>query len=328
MKDDAMITTTRKRTDVHRPAVMDPADYVWVGAFGDYADREMYYCEVDYERLVELGAYDGAERDDRVIADDLPWDALTERRACCHCGNTRIKNWRFFLHVPTRRVVAVGQECATKLALETREAISRRAEIQQRRIAAELAEWRAADERNERAYADLMAREDEAGGSGGAGNEFVDSLLRYARRNGRLSEAQRDAVLRGIETRERRAQERSERDERMGDPEPADVVEGRITITGRLLTTKSVEGWGGRSELKMLVLDDRGFRVWGTLPGAIVNAAYEQASREGYTGPNAGVQQALQQGMKCRVRFTATVERSRKDGTFGFYKRPTKAEVI
>jgi hypothetical protein len=44
----------------------------------------------------------------------------------------------------------------------------------------------------------LLAREDAAGGSGGAGNEFVDSLLRYLRKHDRLTDKQRDAVLKGL----------------------------------------------------------------------------------------------------------------------------------
>lgn len=52
------------------------------------------------------------------------------------------------------------------------------------------------------------------------------------------------------------------------------------------------------------VEDDRGFRVWGTIPKAI--------------DPSIG----------DRVRFTAKVERSSDDETFGFIKRPTKPEIL
>lgn len=317
---------TMTRDDVHKPSSMNPADYVWVGALGDYAG-DAYYAEMDYERLIEAGAYEGDERDFRVIADDLPFDALTGRRACCHCGNTRIKAWSFFLHVPSLKIVAVGSRCAELLSLTSRDDLARREALIRIERDAQLAEWREADECNERAWDELMAREDEAGGSGGAGNDFVDSLLRYARKNGRLTDAQRDAVLKGIETRAQRAAERAEKAAEMNDPEPAPVVEGRIVVEGRLLSTKIVENdFGGT--VKMLVLDDRGFKVWTTCPSAIIDGAFEQGIREGRGGVEQGVKQFLDAGMKCRVRFTATVEKSRKDEAFGFAKRPTKAQVI
>lgn len=316
--------TMTRRTDVHRPSAMDPADYVLVGEADDHHSEGFF--DFDWQRYAELkNAPELADRDYRD-AEGIEWDELTGRGACCHCGNRRIRYWAFFLHVPTGKVVAVGNACAGKLGLKSRDDLKRREQVQRERMAAKLAEWRAADPRNEQAYAELLRQEDEAGGSGS--NDFVDSLLRYARGNGGLTVAQREAVIRGIEARAQRAQERAERDAKMGDPEPADVplTGDRMTITGRLVTTKSQQGYGGRDEMKMLVIDDRGFRVWGTLPGVIVDQAFEQSRRDGYT--SGGVQQALQAGMKCRVEFTAKVERSRKDSTFGFFSRPTKAKVI
>jgi hypothetical protein len=61
--------------------------------------------------------------------------------------------------------------------------------------------------------------------------------------------------------------------------------------------------FGGREV--MTVKDDRGFLVWGSTPHAI---------------------DSVQKG--DRVRFVANVERSDRDETFGFFKRPRKAEVV
>jgi len=79
--------------------------------------------------------------------------------------------------------------------------------------------------------------------------------------------------------------------------------EGRVTITGEVLTVKLIDGYYG-STLKMLIGDDSGYRVWGTVPAAI--------------DPERG----------DRVTLTATVSPSDDDPTFGFYKRPTKAALI
>ena len=88
------------------------------------------------------------------------------------------------------------------------------------------------------------------------------------------------------------------------DDEPgAPVIEGRIVVSGNVLAVKVQEGYYGW-EQKMLVRDDRGFKVWGTVPSCIE--------------PERG----------NRIEFTATVNKSDKDETFGFYKRPSKAKII
>ena len=83
-----------------------------------------------------------------------------------------------------------------------------------------------------------------------------------------------------------------------------DAPEGRVVITGTVLSFK----WQGSDYgdvLKMLVQDDRGFRVWGSVP-----ASLDDAERE------------------SRISFTATVSQSDRDTKFGFFKRPTKAVVL
>lgn len=84
----------------------------------------------------------------------------------------------------------------------------------------------------------------------------------------------------------------------------APVVEGRIEITGKVLTVKVVDNMYGRT-VKMLVGDDRGFKVWGTRPDSLWQA-----------------------DKGARVSFTAAVTKSDKDESFGFYKRPTKAKLL
>jgi hypothetical protein len=83
----------------------------------------------------------------------------------------------------------------------------------------------------------------------------------------------------------------------------APVVEGRIVIQGQVVKAYTMENDYGVREV-MVVRDDRGFSVWGTVPSAI-------SVEIGDT-----------------VVFTATVEVSDKDETFGFFKRPSKAQLI
>ena len=75
---------------------------------------------------------------------------------------------------------------------------------------------------------------------------------------------------------------------------------GKVEISGIVLTTKWQESMYG-STLKMLVQDDRGFKVWGSVPSKLENVKGRSVS------------------------FSATVQPSEDDEKFGFFKRPTKA---
>lgn len=101
---------------------------------------------------------------------------------------------------------------------------------------------------------------------------------------------------------EQREAQRAERDAAHEAGE--DAPQGRVVITGTVLAFKRQESMYG-DVLKMLVQDDRGFRVWGSVPLSL-----EDAERE------------------SRITFTATVTASDKDAKFGFFKRPAKAAVL
>lgn len=90
-------------------------------------------------------------------------------------------------------------------------------------------------------------------------------------------------------------------------PEPVvvPVPEGRMEVTGTLRSARFVDGpVYGSGSWKGLVQDDRGFKVWGTIPRSIDPAIGD------------------------RITFTATLTRSNDDEAFGFYSRPTKAAIV
>jgi hypothetical protein len=95
----------------------------------------------------------------------------------------------------------------------------------------------------------------------------------------------------------------------------------------------------------MLVKDDRGFKVWGSIPSClqlfdievseeieadhverIRNNGHDVKHVDGKWILTTQQQRSLDKG--DRVRFTATVTPSNDDAKFGFYKRPTKAELV
>lgn len=134
-------------------------------------------------------------------------------------------------------------------------------------------------------------------------NSLMESFLANTL-NGRpaLSDKQLAAAKASIaKDAERAAQREAER------ANASPVVEGRQEITGKVVSVKAKEdpySYSGGIVWKMTVKDDRGFKVWGTVPSTI--------------DPEQG----------DRVTFTATVSASKDDNAFGFFKRPTKAAMI
>lgn len=105
-----------------------------------------------------------------------------------------------------------------------------------------------------------------------------------------------------------------------------DAPEGRVQITGRLVSLKETcSQWGVTT--KGLIVDDRGFKVWGTIPAAILDqiaANLDEHERRVivWNGESKG---RPAEGLTIRVELTGTVKRSDTDRQFGFYSRPAKA---
>lgn len=129
---------------------------------------------------------------------------------------------------------------------------------------------------------------------------FLHELAWNWQDKGWLSEKQAAAALRAAV---RDIEREVEREERMANTPP--VPEGRTELTGEVVKLKWQDSdFGGA--YKMLVEASEGFRVWGTVPRSIEDDVHEGDA----------------------VTFTATVEASKDDPTFGFFKRPTKAALV
>lgn len=148
--------------------------------------------------------------------------------------------------------------------------------------------------------------------------QFGDDLRERLQEVGSLTENQVAAVRRIA------AQEAAR-------PAPAPALEGRIVIAGEILSVRAVESYfGGREQVtyKARILDDRGFTVWGSLPSSITQPIYDTF----YSGDRSRYDDGRDVWTKAargrRVQLTATVEQSSDDETFGFYKRPTAAQLL
>ena len=113
-----------------------------------------------------------------------------------------------------------------------------------------------------------------------------------------------------------------------------DVPLGRQQVTGKIVSVKrELDPFSYHESYvtKMLVEDDRGFRVYGTCPKELENEAHDNFLRwveaedhyHGDFGPEYWAENFLK---GQRVTFTATLE-GREKG-FGFFKRPTKAQMV
>lgn len=117
------------------------------------------------------------------------------------------------------------------------------------------------------------------------------------------------------------AQERTARDaERKATAQPVPVSDKRMTVEGRIVKIDLKENDFG-TRIVMTVETDAGWRVWGTMPRQLEDAARGSDFRM-------STWEHVQKLEGARVRFDAKVERSDRDATFGFYQRPTKAVVV
>jgi hypothetical protein len=83
-----------------------------------------------------------------------------------------------------------------------------------------------------------------------------------------------------------------------------DLPEGKLTFVGKVLSIKNQESFYG-IVTKILVEHEEGYKVWGTLPRSINHVDRGET-----------------------VSFSATITRSDKDPSFGFFSRPTKAKIV
>lgn len=271
------------RTDVHAPAHLVIEDYDYLGSF----DLNSEYPHARMELMREL------------IAAGHTFASIHPRGQCDHCG-TRIRYAAYMLHRPTGKVLTIGQTCLDnrfERATADFRKLQKQAQIDReaQRIKAAREEYAAA---NPDVYGYLTEQEHRS--------DFLNDMRRKLRQYGYLTDRQTDAVRRGIERDRQRQQEREERE-----ANAESVPEGRQRITGRIISTKTSDGPYGAIP-KMLVEDDRGFRVFGTTPNEVFRA----------------VNNTMTPIIGLRVTFTATVEPSKDDRTFGFYKRPTRVEVL
>jgi hypothetical protein len=224
---------------------------------------------------------------------------------CGHCG-AHIRYAALMVHTKVKEFIYVGEVCLGSRFDLTKE------EFQRVRQAAILKgqlhekQLRIAQFFEDHPLLVWITYADQIENSFGYVNGFLADLNRKLHQYGEpLSTRQIAAAERSIlQDTEREDERRAVKAAEAAEPQ-VEAPEGRVVVTGEIYTTKWVENdFGGA--LKMGVKDDRGFRVWCTVP----------ASLPAHTD----------RGM--RVRFTASLKRSVDDQSFAWAKRPTKAALL
>lgn len=288
---------------IHSPSQFKPEDYSYLGVYymGDSEDIAAEYRGDHTDLANRLAA--------RGFSDELV-DVVKDK--CDSCG-TGFFHGAAYLHNPTNTVVSIGQICAGELwtypDFDTKERHRKTRAAATRKMNRELRE--AGDEYLAEHFSDQMAIIEAFNNEDLPQHRKLfyavgvwNDMIRSARRYGVLTDRQL-AFANKLVTEVEDFLEYVEKEAETAAPVP--VTDERLEVTGTVLSTRWQDGYAyGDRVFKMLVKDDRGFKVWGTVPRSL-----------GYD---------LERGTK--VRFTAAVEQSNDDETFGFFKRPTKAEVL
>jgi hypothetical protein len=229
---------------------------------------------------------------------------------CHHCGKAIV--WRvFFKHIPTGNLVTFGYQCADILKM-TDNRIDHEMNLLKRQAANERQqeEWnktvedRRADWETNHPDEAAFVRDYK----GEFGQDFINRIRWGIDKYGSPLDNQIESIKKFIAGRQAFEDRKLEEAKQLEDA-PL-LADGRQTIEGIIVSEKYTETVYGRQH-KMLVKMDDGNKVFGTMPDSIEHAVYD-TERETAVG--------------MRIKFDAKVEP--KEDHFGFYSRPTKAQVV
>lgn len=281
--------TTTQRTDIHRPSATEFDPEAYT-----------YYGSFDTNPEMPWGAGEVRARMEavRALVDQGYRFGSGGSGTCGHCG-ARIRYAALLARADVREMIFVGEQCldnrfdlsaAEFQALRKKGALNRERARKADRIAAAV---EASPVLAWLTYPDALTSTFLA--------DVSRSFLHYGELTARQIEAVEKSMAKDLER--AAAREAREQEARKAREAGVTVPSGRVVVEGVVGTIREQEGYYGTT-WKMLVVSDAGWKVWGTVPSSI--------------NPFAG----------DRVRFTATVTASEDDALFGFYARPTKAEVL
>lgn len=310
--------TAARRTDAHRPAAIDPADYGYVGCFVNTPPTDLEGNEADVENPAwPVPGFEPLTFSEALGAGRSPERAYPgETDRCDHCGQP-INFAAVYRHLPTGQFVALGHRCADAvMGFEDRRAL--RASKQRDLVAAVRKDAREEAERRgrlEEARRRHPAAYEVLDGYDGP-NRFIADVAGRLAETGDLTDSQAEKVVEAHERDRERVRRREAGEEEpvpSGEDARGAVVEG-VVVKAEERDDPYAGRWGRRYRVALTVRDDRGFVVWGHAPEALHGLDAPEGRRD--------------VGKGDRVRFAANLEPKGRDPYFGFFKRPRKAEVV
>lgn len=285
------MTTLNTRTDPHRPSAFQPEDYRWV-AYEDSGTSEW------------PGIVDGR------IPDGVRVNFI-HPRGCDMCGHRPLRHRYYYQHIPTGDVIVLGWDCSTKTGFDSREAMlaAKRVAKQREREATE--QFQRAWEKDHGDVANFLTGVYESAVRVGRISDFLLDLRSKLIQYGYLTERQTAAVEK-IMARQAEFDAKRKESEPDAKPIPEQLHGERAEIRGEVLSVKWKDDARFGGSYKMLVRDERGFKVWGTTPKGIAPE----------------VDLDLDELKGAKVSFVATIEPSKDDPTFGFFKRPKTPQLL
>lgn len=300
------------RTDIHRPSApeFDPEAYDCRGVW-DMSPESPNPAAVEHRMRVVNGLIDAGYH-----------SGSGSSRQCGHCG-THIRYAALMVRADVKEFIYVGETC-----LEGRFEALTAAEFKHLRETARLNREQATKLERIEALIEanpVLAAVNDAETLAMCGqfvNDIADKLRLYGELSPRQIEAFGQAVARDLERVERDAAREAERLAKVD--AGVRVPTGKVTVVGTVAWEGFREdSYSGNMVHKMVVEAAEGWKVWVTVPTSLHGTGsmvWDEASRSHkYEG-----------GVKVgdRVSFIATVTAKDSDPTFGFAKRPSKAQVI
>lgn len=320
-----------QRTDKFRPSVIDPSKFVlvsqhYLGPIGEDLENSGI-CEEMAEEQRLLEEHQAAHPGFTVAGHKWPGQ--------CDCCGARYLWGSTFYTAEANTYISIGNICAGKLNLGDPNAMKSFREqvntwkIHNERVAAAR---KFAAENGITAALDLYLSNAKADESLSEYDRFphntlVDMMGKLVRW-GNISEKQVAFAIKLLQQIADQPRKFAEREAREANRKPIPAFIKRATVEGVIVSAKYEEG-GYTSSFykpschKIVVEHADGWKVWGTAPADVVLAA-EQFSAKTYVSSEETCE--LLKGK--RVRFDCRITVSDNDSKFGFFKRPTKAELL
>lgn len=291
-----------KRTDVHRPSVIDPRDYEFVG-FRPNVSFGMFGA--DFQWLI----HEREKINKHMENTGGRYSTHRHGGTCSVCGVFALSTVVWY-HAKSNSYIHTGETCAEKMAWGTDEQnkfnlFKSSVTNQWKALAGKNKAMNTLMERGLEQCWELYAETDNEARAEYKWEEhtisdIVSRLVRY----GDLSERQWAFLTSLPEKIEKRQEVMEIRKAEHDAADPLPDCSKRFNIEGEVLSVKDVESYYGIMS-KMLVKHKSGWKVYGTVPSSL---------------------EPLKRG--SIVSFDAKVQPSTDDSKFGFFSRPTKAYVV